>query len=118
MARVQGEALRRRHVRCLLLGGIQLGDAPRRLLGRRAAAGGMRIEELEQHDLFASARFAGFAETHSAVIRQLVRQRGDIEVRHGQHRILPRQLRLLLPDKRPDLRRQRWVNVVGGECGQ
>ena len=38
--------LLRHHARRLLLDGVQLPNAPQRLLGHRAAAGGMHVDEL------------------------------------------------------------------------
>jgi hypothetical protein len=62
----------------------------------------------EQQALLAGERFTGLAETDPAVIRQLMRQRRDLEVLLGQ-------LGLLLCKQRPDLYQQRWVNVGGGK---
>lgn len=37
---------RRRHVRCLLLDGVQPGDSPQRFRGHRAVASGVHVEDV------------------------------------------------------------------------
>jgi hypothetical protein len=77
---------------------------------------------VEQQALLAGERLAGLAESHAAVVGQLVRQRADLEVLLGQRGITPCQRRvtllergLLLGEQRLHLDQQGWVDVGAGK---
>ena len=71
--------------------------------------GQVRINRfLEQQALRADERLAGLAEADPAVVGQLVRQRGDLEVLLGQ-------LDQLLREQRLHLRQQGWIDLGAGK---
>jgi hypothetical protein len=73
--------------------------------------GQVRINRfLEQQALRADERLAGLAEADPAVVGQLVRQRGDLEVLLGQLGLLLREQRQHL-----HLRQQGWIDVGAGK---